>query len=162
MSLKKAAEEIFKNWATPEEMQEFGKKLVADLQELGFRDRTIEKLPTDSSVPDELVKLGEDNIYHLAPGFLGTGLIVSGTGYKIPGGSKLPPRLVHIGLHATHTTAIYIAPVGSTYPGQSFEWKDREKAERAIVEWLFEYAGKNVRAQLGWINAKNSFSKPSP
>lgn len=165
MSLKKAAQEVFKGWATPEEVQEFGKKLVADLEELGFRDRTIPKgaVPPDSTVTRELIKSGEDNIYHLSPGKSGDSMFLCGTAYQVPGGGKIPPRVVYIGLNAGRTCAIGILDPDFNHPKKSFQWKDREDAEKEIVEWLSEHAGNDVRSKIGWTDAvDNLFKKPAP
>lgn len=162
MSLKNAANEIFKDWATPAEIQEFGRRLVAELQELGFRDRTIDTLPFNSTVTQELVNSGEDNIYHWAHSPHGGGMLLCSTAYQISGGGNIPPRLIFIGLDAGRTVAIGIAYPETGHPTKSFQWKDREKAEKEIVEWLAENAGNDVRAKLGWTDAQNAIFKPRP
>lgn len=165
MSLKKAAQEVFKGWATPEEAQEFGKKLVADLEELGFRDRTIPQgmLPRGSRLTQELIRSGEDNIYHLSPGKSGDSMFLCGTAYQPPEGKKWTPLTLYIGLAAGRSTAVYIAYPDTSHPPKSFQWKDREDAEKEIVYWLSEYAGDKVRSELGWTDAvDNLFKKPAP
>lgn len=165
MSLKNAANEIFKNWAAPEEIQEFGRKLVADLQELGFRDRTIPQgtLPLFASVTQELMNSEEDNIYHLTPGHYGDGIFLRGAAFQPPGGGeKWSPRVLYIGMSAGRTTSVYIAFPETGHPDKSFQWKDREKAEKEIVEWLAEHAGNDVCAKLGWTDAINALLKPKP
>lgn len=164
MSLKQAAQEIFRGWATPEEVREFGEKLVAELNDLGFRDRTIPQgtLPRGSNVTTELIKSEEDNIYHLSPGKGGDSMFLCGTAYQIPDGGKSPPRVAYIGLAAGRTTAVYIAYPDTAHPSKSFQWKDRESAKREIVEWLVENAGNDVRAKLGWTDAVNAIFKKEP
>ncbi len=164
MSLKDAARETFKNWATPEDIQEFGRKLVADLQELGFRDRTIPQgtLPARESVTGTLIKSGEDNIYHLSTSKNGSGMFLSGAAYQIPGGGKIPPSIIYIGLNAGRSTAIGIVYPETGHPTKSFQWKDRDLAEREIVEWLAENAGNDVRTKLGWADAVNDILKLNP